>query len=155
MVMINPTPGQPDTPNGAPTPTPNFSGQLPSLLGGVASGIIGSVTGLKSNTFNIILNTLFYAGISVGGMYLLYRGLMAIVTEIPGASGAGSYLGGTIAAPVKRLGSLGVSAGTFAATDGLSAVGSGFKTAGRVTKRKVVGGAKDFFLGPVEGPARP
>jgi hypothetical protein len=153
MVMINPTPGQPDTPNGQPIQTPlGTSGpQLPNLFGSVAGGLVGSVTGLKANTWNIIFNTAFYASLVAAGAYLLFKGLMALATEVPGATGVSSYLKDTLTGPARGGISAGRRIGTFAATDGLS----GLKTLGSVTKRKVVGGSKDFFLGPVEGPVAP
>lgn len=115
MVMINPTPGQPDTPNGAPVPgTPNFSGNLPNIVSGVVGGVVGSVTGLKANTWNIIFNTAFYAALCGVGLYLFMRGLFAIVSEIPGASGAGGYITGTFTEPVKKGISAGRSIGTKA-----------------------------------------
>lgn len=140
MVMINPSPNQPDTPNGAPVAgTPNFSGQIAQSAAGVAGGLLSGLFGIKQNTINVFLNTTFYAIVGAVGLWLTYRGLTLIVQEIPGAPGAGSIIGdvpGKLARGTANV-------GKFVTTDGLSSVGTAAKTVGR----KVKGGTLDFVHG--------
>lgn len=123
----------------------------PGTVGGAIGSLVTGALGLKTNTFNIILNNLFYALIAGVGLYVFVKGLLLIVTEIPGAQGVGQVIGN----PIRSVASGAKTVGMFAATDGLSSVVSGAKKVGSVTKRKVTGGSKDFFLGPVHGPEVP
>jgi hypothetical protein len=120
-----------------------------NAVGGAVGSLVTGALGIKANTFNIILNTLFYGTLSGVGVWLMYKGLTILASDVPGAAGVQDVLGAPLRG-VKRVGSGAVGVGKFAATDGLSAGVSVAKFSGRVGRRagqKVAGATHDFVHG--------
>lgn len=104
-----------------------------ATVGGAVGSLLTGALGLKVNTINIILNTVFYAGVTTMGIWFLYSGLKMLVKEVPGAPGASKVL----TAPFKAVGALGLGAG-FAAQKSLPVVSKGLAHGAKLDK--LVGG---------------
>lgn len=108
--MTSPNPADPNSGGNPLDPLANgitagVSAAGSSIGGAVGNTILGAL-GLKVNTFNIILNTIFYAGlVSVGGV-VLYKGLRLLVDE-SGGGGAASTVTGFAKSAVKKVTDLG------------------------------------------------
>jgi hypothetical protein len=105
MVMINPTPGQPDTPNNAPVAG---AGTSPGGSGNVLGGLLGSLIGIKGTTISSVLNTLFYGSLTlIGGLFAVW-GVYQLSKDVPALSGVSSVVGSAArkVGSVAKLGTL-------------------------------------------------
>lgn len=113
MTSPAPPPSGQYTPGTIPNPlSPSQdAGAVAAAISGVVQGIVGTKLGQVSNLLNIALNTLLYGSITALGLYMTYKGLRLLATEIPGAEGVAN----TLTAPIRKVGSTVKSVATTAA----------------------------------------
>lgn len=99
--MTSPNPADPNSGGNPLDPLANgitagVSAAGSSIGGAVGNTILGAL-GLKVNTINILLNTVFYASLVTVGGIILYKGLRLIVNESGGSPpGVGEMVKGAV-----------------------------------------------------------
>lgn len=98
--VANTITGGPGNNNGLAQQTAAPIASAITAVGGAVGALTQATKFFTLSTLNILLNNLVYAAIAAIGLYMFFKGLNMIVSEVPGAAGVRNV----VTAPVHAVG---------------------------------------------------